>query len=102
MAPQALVHKSPTDGNRSTKEITTDRQSDLPTQNNECPSKPRATQFDSLAALDRNFKISGFSKRVRQLLMASWRKGTQADYVSKFKSSIAGVVNGKNIPIQHL
>ena len=37
-----------------------------------------------MVAIDQQFKKKGFSKQTRKLLTASWRKGTQKDYASKF------------------
>ena len=38
-----------------------------------------------MASINRSFQAKGFSKQARSLLSASWRKGTQRDYSSKFK-----------------
>jgi hypothetical protein len=49
------------------------------------PSKSGSVQTDCMAAINREFRAKGFSKKVRKLLTASWRSGTQKDYASKFK-----------------
>ena len=85
VATPALVHLPFADGNSSSTETSGASRSIVTTENSDISSKPRTIQSDGLAALDRNFKDSGFSERVRSLLMASWRKGTQSDYASKFK-----------------
>ncbi|CAC5371868.1 unnamed protein product [Mytilus coruscus] len=46
---------------------------------------PRGIQSDCLASINRSFQAEGFSKEARNLLSASWRKGTQKDYSAKFK-----------------
>ena len=38
-----------------------------------------------MALIDKHFKEKGFSKQTRNLLQASWRKGTQKDYSCKFR-----------------
>lgn len=43
------------------------------------------TRVDSMAIVNRRFTAAGFSERTRELLAASWRKGTKRDYNSKFK-----------------
>jgi hypothetical protein len=55
-----------------------------------------------MASINKRYESEGFSEEARKLLSASWRKGTQTDYCSKFKQFIAGVVQGKLIPIQSL
>lgn len=54
------------------------------TQNEDLPSKSSNVELDSVAPLHRNFKAEGFSEQARNLLSASWRKGTQNDYSKKF------------------
>ncbi|XP_071133050.1 uncharacterized protein [Mytilus edulis] len=48
-------------------------------------SGPGCIQSDCLASIDRSFQAEGFSQEARNLLSASWRKGTQKDYSAKFK-----------------
>ncbi|CAC5406640.1 unnamed protein product [Mytilus coruscus] len=48
-------------------------------------SGPGGIQPDCLASINRSFQAEGFSKEARNLLSASWRKGTQKDYSAKFK-----------------
>jgi hypothetical protein len=38
-----------------------------------------------MASINKRYKSEGFSEEARKLLSASWRKGTQKDYCSKFK-----------------
>lgn len=85
VAAPALVHKSAPNVNSSTSEIAGASRSVVSTKNQNLSSKTSDIQSDGLAALDRNFKDSGFSKPARNLLMASRRAGTQSDYAVKFK-----------------
>ena len=55
------------------------------TKNKQLSSKSTSIQFDCLASINRSFQAKGFSQQARSLLSASWRKGTQRDYGSKFK-----------------
>ena len=54
------------------------------TENPDLSPKSSNVESDCLASLDRNFQTEGFSKSARNLLTASWRKGTQRDYSKKF------------------
>ncbi|CAC5411063.1 unnamed protein product [Mytilus coruscus] len=54
-------------------------------QNPNLPSKSSNVEFSCMAPLDRNFKAEGFSESARNLLNASWRKGTRKDYITKFE-----------------
>jgi hypothetical protein len=47
-------------------------------------SSSGSVQTECMAAINRQFRTKGFSKKVRKLLTASWRSGTQKDYASKF------------------
>jgi hypothetical protein len=38
-----------------------------------------------MASINKRYESEGFSGEARKLLSASWRKGTQKDYCSKFK-----------------
>jgi hypothetical protein len=66
------------------------------------PSKSGSVQTDCMAAINREFRAKGFSKKVRKLLTASWRSGTQKIMLPNLKDSVAGVVRNKLIRIQHL
>ena len=47
-------------------------------------SRPQNIQTDGMAAINRHFEKRGFSEEAQSLLTASWRKGTQRDYTSKY------------------
>ncbi|CAC5371519.1 unnamed protein product [Mytilus coruscus] len=55
------------------------------TQNQDMSSESSNVEFSRMAPLNRNFKAGGFSESARNLLNASWRKGTQQDYIAKFE-----------------
>lgn len=48
-------------------------------------SKSGGIQPSCMATIDGRLRAEGFSKRVRILLRASWRAGTQKDYTTKFR-----------------
>ena len=54
-------------------------------QNTNLPSQSGSVQSNCMAAINKLFRAKGFSKRVRKLLSASWRSGTQRDYAAKFR-----------------
>ena len=45
----------------------------------------RDTPVDCMVVIDKCYSSKGFSKKTRNLLAKSWRKGTQKDYRSKFR-----------------
>ena len=55
------------------------------TQIPDLSSQSSNVKSDGMAALHRNFQAEGFSESARNLLSASWRKGTQQDYIKKFE-----------------
>jgi hypothetical protein len=57
----------------------------LSTQNLDLPSEPTSVQSDGMASINKCYESERFSEEARKLLSASWRKGTQKDYCSKFK-----------------
>ncbi|CAC5379702.1 unnamed protein product [Mytilus coruscus] len=57
----------------------------MSTENSDLSSQSTSFQADCMASINKRFTTEGFSKGVRELLSASWRKGTQKDYCSKFK-----------------
>ncbi|CAC5356039.1 unnamed protein product [Mytilus coruscus] len=65
-------------------------------------SGPGGIQSDCLASINRSFQAEGFSKEARNLLSASWRKGTQKDYSAKFKKYCSWCSTRKLIPIMQL
>ena len=102
MAKTTLVHNTASNARSSSNKVTSNKRNAKSNQNKHISPKPRNIQSDGMVALNRGFKTKCFSRRVRELLSASWQLGTQKDYTSKFKSSIVGVVNSKKIPIQSL
>ena len=85
VASETLVLKSASVPNCTTSQASNITRSVKSTKHKHLSSQSRSIQSDGLAALNRNFKAKGFSKRTRKLLSASWRSGTQRDYASKFK-----------------
>ena len=55
------------------------------TQIRDLSPRPPNFQIDSMVAINRRFEKRGFSEEAQSLLTASWRKGTQRDYTTKFK-----------------
>ena len=85
VAETSLVHCTASDVHCTTNMITTETRSVETTQDNNIPSQSGSVQPECMAAIDKQFGSKGFSKKVRELLSASWRKGTQKDYACKFK-----------------
>jgi hypothetical protein len=102
MAQETLVSGTTTAIDSSSNLVTNISGITLSTQNSDLPSEPTSVQSDCMASINKRYESEGFSEEARKLLSASWRKGTQTDYCSKFKQFIAGVVQGKLIPIQSL
>ena len=99
VAQEALVHRtSSISSGLSTKTASAEKSVTSAKKQNK-PSKSRSIQLDCLASLNRNFKEKSFSKKARELLTASWRKGTQKDTLASSRGSVAGVAQGKLIPI---
>ena len=85
VAQEALVHRTSSISSRLSTKTASAEKSVTSAKKQNKPSKSRRIQLDCLASLNRNFKEKGFSKKARELLTSSWRKGTQKDYTSKFK-----------------
>ena len=85
VAQEALVHRTSSISSGLSMKTASAEKSVTSAKKQNKPSKSRSIQLDCLASLNRNFKEKGFSKKARELLTASWRKGTQKDYTSKFK-----------------
>ena len=47
--------------------------------------RTRDVELDGMDVVDRHLSTKGFSSKTRQLLSASWRKGTKSDYNCKFR-----------------
>lgn len=85
MAKEALVPRTSTVTNCCTNKATCASGFALSTQNSDLSPRSPSLQLDCMATLNRRFETEGFSEGTRELLSASWRKGTQKDYCSKFK-----------------
>lgn len=85
VAQETLVHRPSSTSSGLSKKTSNSVKSITSAKKQDKSPKSRGVQLDCLASLNRNFKEKGFSKQARQLLTASWRKGTQKDYTSKFK-----------------
>ena len=48
-------------------------------------SRSQGIQSECMVAINRQLTAKGFSRRVRDLLSASWRAGTRKDYAGKFR-----------------
>ena len=84
MAQTHMVHKTTANVHSKSDKVTSMSGPTVPTQNEHLSSKPSSVQVDGMEAVNRNFKDKGFSGNVRELLLASWRPGTQRDYTCKF------------------
>ena len=84
VASSPLVHSPVRNGNRFSKNSSSKRKSAKSAKCKGVSPKSRNSKTVGMAALDSNFRAKGFSKKVRELLAASWRKGTKRDYCSKF------------------
>ena len=85
VAQETLVHRPSSTSSGLSKKTSNSVKPITSAKKQDKSPKSRGVQLDCLASLNRNFKEKGFSKQARQLLTASWRKGTQKDYTSKFK-----------------
>ncbi len=85
VAQTTLVHTSIGKANRLSKKTSRTGKSSKSAQKSDCSSQSKHFQSDGMAALNRNFKNRGFSSQTRDLLSASWRAGTQRDYIGKFE-----------------
>ena len=85
MAKETLVSTVTGVTDRSSNSVTDSRKSTESAEEKDISSQSSNVKSDSMAPLDRNFETKGFSESGRKLLTASWRKGTQRDYVKKFE-----------------
>ena len=85
LAKKTLVHKNSGTTDSMSNNVTSNSGSAIPAEVPDQSSQSRDFQTDGLVSLNRQFEKRGFSEQTRKLLCASWRKGTQKDYVSKFK-----------------
>jgi hypothetical protein len=85
MAQETLVSGTTTAIDSSSNPVTNISGITLSTQNLDLPSEPTSVQSDGMASINKCYESERFSEEARKLLSASWRKGTQKDYCSKFK-----------------
>ncbi|KAH3736812.1 hypothetical protein DPMN_043385 [Dreissena polymorpha] len=85
VAEETLVHRHSEFTGSTSKKVAKDSKSTGSAKNKHKPSKCRNVKFDSIDAVDKQYRKIGFSKNTRTLLSAAWRKGTQTDYSSKFR-----------------
>ena len=85
MATSSLVHKVASTSDRHSKKSSAKRRSSKSAKHKDISPKSRNSETIGMAALNSNLKSAGFSKKVRKLLAASWRKGTKKDYCCKFR-----------------
>lgn len=85
VAEASLVHITTSDVYSLTNTSTTESRSTETTQIGHFSSQARSIQSQCMATIDKQFRSEGFSQKVRKLLSASWRTGTQRDYTCKFQ-----------------
>jgi hypothetical protein len=85
LAKETLVSQSPKINNRLSEKAFSQRRSSTSAKIKHSSSKSSSIQSNCMALIDKHFKEKGFSKQTRNLLQASWRKGTQKDYSCKFR-----------------
>lgn len=85
VAEETLVHRNIATVNSQSNQTSIQGRSIESSQGENSSSRSSDVEINSLASLDRCFQTEGFSERARKLLTASWRKGTQKDYVAKFE-----------------
>ena len=85
MATETLVPRAATIIDSSPHQDTSNSGIVMSTENSDLSSQSTSFQADCMASINERFTTEGFSKGVRELLSASWRKGTQKDYCSKFR-----------------
>ena len=86
LAKKTLVHKNYGTTDSMSNNVTSNSGSAIPAKVPDQSSESRAFQTDGLVSLNRQFEKRGSSEQTRKLFCSSWRKGTQKDYVSKFKT----------------
>lgn len=85
MASETLVPGTPSVIDRLPSQVANTTGSAVSTEGSILPPRSGSFQPDCMASIDQSFQTEGFSKEARELLSASWRKGTRKDYSSKFK-----------------
>ena len=85
VAQEVLVSTNSRIVDSTSSQVASIRESIEATQDSDLPSKSRNVKSECMASINRNFETEGFSKSARDLLVASWRSGTQRDYAAKFE-----------------
>ena len=85
MATQTLVHRDSAISDCSSNTVATCSGPVSAAKHTNISSKSGTVSADGMETVDRLFKERGFSEQSRQLLKASWRKGTRQDYNAKFR-----------------
>ena len=85
MAKKTLVSGSTAVVHCKSNQVTSNTQSLESTKHDYISSGSQGVQSECMVAINRQLSANGFSQKVRNLLSASWRAGTQKDYSGKFK-----------------
>ena len=85
LATTTLVSSSATDVDSMSITTTTAVKLTVTREGDDLTPRPADTKSDCMAHINRRLETEGFSEKSRKLLAASWRKGTQKDYRSKFR-----------------
>lgn len=86
LAETALVPSSVADVSCQTSDTAFNTRSSVTREGQNMSPQPRDSRSDCMATINKRLATEGFSENSRKLLTASWRKGTQRDYRSKFRS----------------
>ena len=85
MAKKTLVSGSTAVVHCKSNQVTSNTQSLESTKHDYISSGSQGVQSECMVTINRQLSANGFSQKVRNLLSASWRAGTQKDYSGKFK-----------------
>ena len=85
MAKKTLVSGSTAVVHCKSNQVTSNTLSLESTKHDYISSGSQGVQSECMVAINRQLSANGFSQKVRNLLSASWRAGTQKDYSGKFK-----------------
>ena len=96
MAKKTLVSGSTAVVHCKSNQVTSNTQSLESTKHDYISSGSQGVQSECMVAINRQLSANGFSQKVRNLLSASWRAGTQKDYSGKFKQ-FSSWCHGKQI-----
>ena len=102
LAKETLVHRATSTSNFNTKQTSKHSKLTTSTQHKNLSSKSRSTAVNCMASIDRGLKKKGFLKT----LEPSWQQVSVQELKKiipvNSNNSLAGVVQGKLIPIQPL